>query len=186
MLWCFVGLPKRGSILPSFVQLFVQICERYNVKIIYLWKFQNIYYLWKLQNIFIKIAEYICQNCRMYFLAFLNVFVVVFCWFAKDSIHFREGTTYHFSCFFIKFINGLWPPPPPRFIKLRCNFLKTLLRLFFHWIWFLDIQNRFYFIVKRLKNSFLMPQKTFSMPISCCQSPPEYTKFPIIIFIGPR
>ena len=23
-----------------------------------------------------------------------------------------------------------------------------------------------------------MSQKTFSMPISCCQSPPEYTKFP--------
>ena len=32
----------------------------------------------------------------------------------------------------------------------------TILGLFSHWIWFLDTQNRFYFIVKRLKNAFLM------------------------------
>ena len=31
---------------------------------------------------------------------------------------------------------------------------QKLLQLFSHSIWFLDTQNRFYFIVKRLKNSF--------------------------------
>ena len=31
-----------------------------------------------------------------------------------------------------------------------------MLGLFSHWIWFLDTQNRFYFIVKRLKNGFSM------------------------------
>ena len=37
-----------------------------------------------------------------------------------------------------------------------CNFFSTFFRLFPHWIWFLDNQNRFYFIVKRLKNSFFI------------------------------
>ena len=79
----------------------------------------------------------------------------------------RKAIQYQISCFFIKFINGLWPPPPlfykvtlwiffDFFIKLRCEFFSTFFRLFPHWIWFLDIQNRFYFIVKRLKNAFLM------------------------------
>ena len=63
----------------------------------------------------------------------------------------REAIQYQISCFFIKFINGLWPPLPPSFYKTRCEFFETFLRLFCHWIWFLDIQNRFYFIVKRLK-----------------------------------
>ena len=42
-------------------------------------------------------------------------------------------------------------PPPARpllFVKI--------LGLFTHWIWFIDTQNRFYFIVKRLKNGFSM------------------------------
>ena len=38
----------------------------------------------------------------------------------------REATKFHFSCFFIKFINGLCPPPPC-FIKLRCEFFSTFL-----------------------------------------------------------
>ena len=42
--------------------------------------------------------------------------------------------------------------PPPAWPKL---FVK-ILGLFSNWIWFLDTQNRFYFIVKRLKNAFLM------------------------------
>ena len=46
---------------------------------------------------------------------------------------------------------GGHPPPawPLLFVKI--------LGLFTHWIWFIDTQNRFYFIVKRLKNAFLMP-----------------------------
>ena len=86
--------------------------------------------------------------------------------FSYSSRYLREANPYHFSCFFIKFINGLWPPPLfykvtlwiffDFFIKLRCEFFSTFFRLFPHWIWFLDIQNRFYFIVKRLKNSFLI------------------------------
>ena len=39
--------------------------------------------------------------------------------------------------------------PPPAWPKL----FVRILGLFFHWIWFLDTQNRFYFIVKRLKNA---------------------------------
>ena len=44
-----------------------------------------------------------------------------------------------------KFFTFSWPL---LFVKI--------LRLFTHWIWFIDTQNRFYFIVKRLKNAFLM------------------------------
>ena len=40
--------------------------------------------------------------------------------------------------------------PPTAWPKL---FVK-ILGLFSHWIWFLDSQNKFYFIVKRLKNAF--------------------------------
>ena len=46
--------------------------------------------------------------------------------------------------------------PPPRFIKLRCKFFENTFTTFSHWIWFPDIQNRFFFIVKRLKNPLLM------------------------------
>ena len=42
--------------------------------------------------------------------------------------------------------------PPPAWPLLFVN----ILGLFTHWIWFIDTQNRFYFIVKRLKNAFLM------------------------------
>ena len=47
-------------------------------------------------------------------------------------------------------------PSVPTSLDVLVTLLKTLLRFFFQWIWFLDIQNRFYFIVKRLKNAFLM------------------------------
>ena len=43
-------------------------------------------------------------------------------------------------------------PPPSAWPIL---FVKSL-GLFSYWIWFLDTQNRFYFIVKRLKNAILM------------------------------
>ena len=32
--------------------------------------------------------------------------------FDMSFMSLREANPYHFSCFFIKFINGLWPPPP--------------------------------------------------------------------------
>ena len=38
-----------------------------------------------------------------------------------------------------------------------------ILGLFTHWIWFIDTQNRFYFIVKRLKNAFLMDEEEEDM-----------------------
>ena len=86
----------------------------------------------------------------------------------------REPTPYHFSCFFIKFINGLWPPPC--FIKLRCEIFENFLRLFP-----LDMipwypKQILLHCEEAEKFIFHMPQKTFSMPISCCQSPPEYIK----------
>ena len=43
--------------------------------------------------------------------------------------------------------------PPPAWPIL---FVKSL-GLFSYWIWFLDTQNRFYFIVKRLKMHFWLP-----------------------------
>ena len=49
--------------------------------------------------------------------------------------------------------------PPTAWPKL---FVK-ILGLFSHWIWFLDTQNRFYFIVKRLKNAFLMSTQEVSL-----------------------
>ena len=49
-------------------------------------------------------------------------------------------------------IQGGGVTPPPAWPIL---FVKSL-GLFSYWIWFLDTQNRFYFIVKRLKNAFLM------------------------------
>ena len=38
-----------------------------------------------------------------------------------------------------------------------------ILGLFTHWIWFIDTQNRFYFIVKRLKNAILMDEEEEDM-----------------------
>ena len=68
--------------------------------------------------------------------------------------------------------------PPPRFIKLRCEFFENTFTTFFP-------LNMIPWYPKQIllhceeaeKFIFDMPQKTFSMPISCCQSPPEYTKF---------
>ena len=57
---------------------------------------------------------------------------------------------------------GGHPPPawPLLFVKI--------LGLFTHWIWFIDTQNRFYFIVKRLKNACLM---YFWCPFNCHKHP---------------
>ena len=71
---------------------------------------------------------------------------------------------------------GGTPPPawPLLFVKI--------LGLFSHWIWFLDTQNRFYSIVKRLKNAFLMyfyclfncPKTAKTVVImECLQEPPK-------------
>ena len=38
----------------------------------------------------------------------------------------RDHTRFQNVCFFIKFINGLWPPPRPVFIKVRTTFFKTI------------------------------------------------------------
>ena len=75
----------------------------------------------------------------------------------------REATPDHFSCFFI---------------KLRCEFFENFFTTF-------SPLNMIPWYPKQIllhceeaeKFIFDMPQKTFSMPISCCQSPPEYTKF---------
>ena len=83
--------------------------------------------------------------------------------------------------FFIKFINSLWPPPC--FIKLCCEF-------FFDFFWTFSPLNIIPWYPKQIllhceeaeKFIFDMPQKTFSMPISCCQSPPEYIKIHNINF----
>ena len=56
------------------------------------------------------------------------------------------------------------PLTPPRFIKLRSEFFENTFTTFFHWIWFHNIQNKFYFIMKRLKNSFLI---CFRRPFLC-------------------
>ena len=64
-----------------------------------------------------------------------------------------------------------------RFIKLRCKFFEHFFTTFFP-------LNMIPWYPKQIllhceeaeKFIFDMPQKTFSMPISCCQSPPEYIK----------
>ena len=80
---------------------------------------------------------------RLFFLNFNSDFI--------DMI--REGVKKK-NCEKAVRLTALWGGghPPPAWPKL---FVK-ILGLFSHWIWFLDTQNRFYFIVKRLKNAFLM------------------------------
>ena len=86
---------------------------------------------------------------------------------------FRDVVRYQMSCFFIKFINGLWPPPL-RFIKLDAIFFEHFFGFFFHWIWFLDIQNRFYFILKKAKNHFWYASEDLQKALQNMQNSPSF------------
>ena len=81
-----------------------------------------------------------------------------------------------FLLFFYKVYLGTLTPSPS-FCNDEAIFLKTLWRLFFplNMIpWYL--KQIWLHCEEAEKLIFDMPQKTFSMPISCCQSPPEYIK----------
>ena len=89
----------------------------------------------------------------------------------------RDAVRYQISCFFIKFINSLWPPPPS-FYKTRCEFFLTFFRFFFIEYDSLIFKTDFTSFWKMLKKSFLI---CLRRPPG---SPPEYTKNRIIFFIN--
>ena len=96
-----------------------------------------------------------CNDAIIWNLGFRRSYNFGYSYFRQCLAGLREGTPYHFACSFIKFINGLWPPPRS-FYKVTMWIFWNIFTTFFSIEYDSLISKTDFTSLKRLKISFFI------------------------------